>query len=817
MLGDVGLVAFSARQPRSPAAGLAAAAVLGIVIDRVSPVAFGVWVGLAIAATAFVWTARSARVGVLAVWCGWGAAFGAWHHWHWWERPTDCISRQLTDAGLAVDLSVRVVDPAWTATRVDGVETLAVVECQTLWSGRVATPVSGRARLVIDQAELTLPAGTQLRVVGRLVKPRVAMNPGDFDYADWLQSQGIEAILRIESPEAVTRLSAHPGWRDRLANLRHELRDAARAELQRSTSGSTPAVAEALLLGTRRQLPHDLRMAFVESGTLHVLAISGVNVGVIWLGLVRLARGLGWSYRASALFVLAGLAVYAWLTDANPPIIRAVTFATLLQTGELLGRRLGALQGLSLTLLLMLGWNPSDLFNPGAQLSFLSVSALSQVLAFWNRRAELQSEAEEVPLRPWWQRSVIDWWWQANLSTGAVWFVTLPLVLWQFHLASIVGFILNVLLGPYIWLLLWTGYLWLAVLAVAPGASPAVLWCFESLLQGLIWLTRQAAALDAGHLYIAGPPGWWVIGFYAVLGWWLMGGPQAGRRVLLALVAWANVGLLATLPGPLERPLTCDVLSVGHGLACVIRLPSGAILVYDAGSLGNPDAALEPVSRAVWSHGVRTVDACILSHADSDHCNAAIELPQRLSCRWLGVHESFVRSPTPTVTATLEAWRNSHAEGQFLAAGDRLQLDPDVTIEILHPPAGYRAPRDNANSLVVRIEYAGRVLLLTGDLEREGLSALLNQPRQPADFLVAPHHGSRLANPPEFAAWCAPAWVVASASERQVVPRLQESYRDAGAVLNTASCGRVRCVVHPDGQLDVTTYRPVESVTGTAH
>ena len=74
---------------------------------------------------------------------------------------------------------------------------------------------------------------------------------------------------------------------------------------------------------------------------------------------------------------------------------------------------------MSLTLLLMLAWNPADLFNPGAQLSFLSVAALSQVLALWNRRAEVL--AEDALVRPWWQRGLFDWWWQANLSTGAVW------------------------------------------------------------------------------------------------------------------------------------------------------------------------------------------------------------------------------------------------------------------------------------------------------------------------------------------------------------------------------------------------------------
>lgn len=796
---------------RAPAAALAGAAVIGIALDRSLDVPLLWWLVMVVSAVAAMWGASSRHVAI-SLFVAWTAVFGSWHHVRWFTRPADNVAHLVEEDSRPIALEGRIIEPSWSVIRGDKTETMTLLECQSLpQPGGAAQPLSGYVRVTIDGPITTLLAGTQVVINGRLIPPRTASNPGDFEYQDWLRSQGIDAVLRVGTAEGIQTVAFHPRWRDRMRNLRHELRQNTRNALARSTFSTTPAVAEALLLGTRTQLPGDLRLAFMESGTLHILAISGVNVGVIWIGLVRVARGLGFSYRWTALVVFAGLGGYVWLTDANPPIVRAATFAALVQFAELIGRRISPLQGLALTVTILLAANPADLFNPGAQLSFLSVAALAHVVP----------HLLDVPLRRivtpdmttgerWRQRvwgPLGSWIWQANLTTAAVWFVTLPLVLWRFHLCSPMGFVLNVLMGPYVWLMLWTGYLWLTVLAIAPGLSPAFLFLFELLLQGMVQATRWTAAFDSGHGYVAGPAGWWVFGFYACLLWGMCRGRQSMRTVVLAVLVWINAGLFFGLTSARPSGLTCDILGVGHGLAVIVETPSGKLLGYDAGSLGNPEQAANAVCQAVWQRKRRRLDALVISHADSDHCNAVSMLTDRLSCGTLLLHETFLRSQTPTAKAVVTEWGEHAGDGRLIASGDRIVVDPAVEIEVLHPAVGFHGERDNANSLVLLISYGGRRILLTGDLERDGLAALLASSRRPVDLLLSPHHGSRTANPPELGAWTNPTWLIASASDRDILDKVQANFPPETQRHSTARSGRVRCRISPDGQINVETYR----------
>ncbi len=796
---------------RAPAAVLAAAAASGIVIDRVGELPLVTWLLVLCGAVGARFLSRP-RYAVCAIFVAWAAAFGAWHHVRWFERPRDNVRYIVRETAHPVAITGLIVEPSWSVERHDKTETVLALDCE-----RLPKPdgpprrLSGRVRVIVDAPLSTLLAGTQVTVSGRLMPPRTALNPGDFDYQDWLRSQGIDAVLRVNSGEAIQVQSFAPRWRDRVANLRRELRQQAQIALARSTFSTTPAVAEALLLGTRTQLPSELRMAFIESGTLHVLAISGVNVGVIWIGLVRAARGFGLSHRWTAVVVFVGLGGYVWLTDANPPIVRAVTFAALIQWAEWIGRRVSPLQAMALTLTFLLMANPADLFNPGAQLSFLSVCALVQVVPWLIGGSIQHDRRDDLTAREWRQQFL--WqplrtaFWQANLTTAAVWFVTLPLVIWRYHLFSPVGFVLNVFLGPYVWFMLWMGYAWLTTLALAPALSPAVLFVFEILLQGLVLATQWTAAWDSGHRYYAGPDGWWVAGFYALLLWGLISGRSAVRKVIVGLLGWMNVGLFASLVATGPAGLTCDILGVGHGLAVVLETPSGKLVAYDAGAFGNSEVAANAVCQAVWQRRRRRLDGLVVSHADSDHCNAVPQLTERLSCGTLLVHESFLRSPTPTVRAVVTAWGERGGDGAIISTGDRLMLDANVEIEVLHPVPGFRGERDNANSLVLLITYAGRRILLTGDLERDGLAALLRTPRRPVDVLLSPHHGSRTANPPELAAWTNPTWVVASAAERDILERVRGNFAPETQRLSTAQTGRVRCRIAPDGNISVETYR----------
>jgi competence protein ComEC len=137
---------------------------------------------------------------------------------------------------------------------------------------------------------------------------------------------------------------------------------------------------------------------------------------------------------------------------------------------------------------------------------------------------------------------------------------------------------------------------------------------------------------------------------------------------------------------------------------------------------------------------------------------------------------------------------------------DRLKTDSQVKLRILQPPPrGFSAVDDNANSIVLSIEFGGRRVLLTGDLEKSGLQALLQQPASPHDIMLAPHHGNLKANSPDLARWAAPRWVVISGGAEAAVAKLQENYGDGVTLLSTAHRGAVTFEISPTGDIAVTT------------
>jgi competence protein ComEC len=218
-------------------------------------------------------------------------------------------------------------------------------------------------------------------------------------------------------------------------------------------------------------------------------------------------------------------------------------------------------------------------------------------------------------------------------------------------------------------------------------------------------------------------------------------------------------------------------------------------LLYDAGSLGSPEFATQTVASFLWSRGIMHIDAILLSHADVDHYNAVPGLLERFSVGTVYtsplMFDSFGATGPATAPEVLrQAIVAADVPFREVWSGDRLRVG-EVAIEIIHPPKVGVIGSDNANSMTLVVEYAGRRLLLPGDLERPGLEDVIAEQPIDCDILMAPHHGSRRSDPPGFAAWSVPEWVVISggaASDSDV----EHTYVASGAkVLNTGNLGAV--------------------------
>ncbi|HEX5104805.1 MAG TPA: ComEC/Rec2 family competence protein [Pirellulaceae bacterium] len=389
-----------------------------------------------------------------------------------------------------------------------------------------------------------------------------------------------------------------------------------------------------------------------------------------------------------------------------------------------------------------------------------------------------------------------------------------------YNLVSPIALILNLLMWIPISIALYAGFGVLILGSIVPPLGDGCAWICDgclALTESCISLGRD---LPGNHCWLPAPPWWWIGGFYAVIGVLAVFPALRPRwRWCLALGSTWLAGSLflsnPSIPHSLQdepRPLACNFVAVGHGIGIVLELPDGKTILYDAGKLGSPLGAARPVSAVLWSRGVTHLDALIISHADADHFNGVPELLDRFSVGAIYVSPVMFEGRQPAVAELREAIDRSQVPLLEIHAGQRLRTSPDVRIEVLHPPRRGVIGSDNANSIVLLVEYAGRRILLTGDLESPGLDDLLAEEPLDCDCILAPHHGSRRSDPAGFADWSTPELVIISGGRNvediPAIERVKNSFRLRGAeVFHTAEDGCVRVDIDAAGTVSATTFR----------
>lgn len=777
----------------APLVPVALAFAAGVAADRhAGPLGTAAWaavaLGLGLAGLALA-GARSWRgwVGAAALLGACGALAGAWHHARWSDLGPDDLARTAADAPR----------PAWVRGVVrevlgyrrgdesgrDGV-TRAVLDVTAVHAGGGWTAATGRALLTVPGRREGLRAGALVEATGALSAVAGPLNPGEFDYRAYLRAQGVRLRLAAEGLEGVAGAGAagveSRGWARRAVGALGAVRAWSRGRLAAAVEPGALPLAEALLLGQRDGIDPDLTDAFARTGTTHLLAVSGLQMQVLAVAFGGLLRLLGLGRRRTFGAVAAATAGYAVLVGLVPSVVRSAAMTVTYCAAGLYDREGRPANALAAAALATLGLNPAHLFDPGCQLSFLAVAVI--VWGYAPVAARVLPERPADPLAAvelyfaprWrrWSRRGAAWLARGVVLSGLVWAAAVPLVALRFHTVSPVGVLLNVPLVPATSLALLAAGVSLGCAAVwAPLGRPAA-WAAARLLDLTAALVRWGEARPWGHAFVPEPSWAWVLGFYLVLGLaaaaWV--GRWPGRQAAAALLAGtvALGGLLAAAPGVAARaapggPPAAEVLAVGHGLAVVVETGGGRAVLYDCGRMRDPSVGRRVVAPALWARGVWRLDAVVLSHADADHYDGLPDLLERVPVAAVLVPEGFASAANPGAAALLDRVRARGVAVRTVAAGDAWGAGA-ARFAVRHPPRGWNpAAPDNARSVVLEVSWRGRRLLLTGDLEGDGLAALTAAP--PAgrvDVLLAPHHGARAANPAALYDWARPAAVVVS-------------------------------------------------------
>jgi competence protein ComEC len=616
--------------------------------------------------------------------------------------------------------------------------------------------------------------------------------------------------------------------------------------------GNPASVIPALLFGDRFYLTYERMDQLSLAAVSHSLALSGMHLGVmagsgwcfawlagwLWPGLyLRLPRP-----KLAVLFAAPLVAGYVWLGGGSPSLLRAaLMFACW---GVLLWRNRPRvlLDGVFIAVMLISLWDPLALFDLRLQLSALAVLSLALFLpvllpvalycAEWlcgKRRgaADASANAEENAAAGFSLSRVAS-----QVCMGAAGLLAanlsiqlgmLPVVLWNFNATSS-WFLLNLLWLPVLGF--WVLPLCLAGLAFSAfWASAAALW-FQAALLPVSWLFGGLDWLQqAGWLipHVAMRPHW-----LSMAGYWMLlvccafrfggvaarhaqmlrGGMAAGALLLLL----APVGRMVT---GMEDVVTLTLLDVGQGQSVLITLPHEQRILVDGGGFGLAgfDTGKSIVSPALTWRMPPSLALVANTHPDTDHLQGLF-----YPLRYFDVDRFVVNGDKPSrsnAARLREVEKGAGVKPEVVAAGDVLFEHEGLRLEVLHPPRDRGRASSNNAALVLRLVRNGHGLaLLMGDLEKEGINALLSTGRDlSAEVLVLPHHGAKsslvprlydavrpqiaLAGTGYLNHWKFPSQAVRDELEKQGIP-----------LYHTAEHGQVRIVWRGDGAPQVSTFLP---------
>ncbi|MFA8341553.1 MAG: DNA internalization-related competence protein ComEC/Rec2 [Rhodothermaceae bacterium] len=622
-----------------------------------------------------------------------------------------------------------------------------------LISDKIKVIVKDKNFSKLDSLYRKISIGDKLNAICNLRKARDKRNPGEFDFYEYLRENGITILGYVKSSKQV-KITKNPNF---ISNIVFDVRKNIDAKLKDLNNRKTYSLLRGLILADRSLIDYNDKKNFVNSGVIHVLAVSGLHVG--YIALIFMALFSRFHILLRNILIICGLLSFMIITGVPASVFRATLMGIILILSNLSGRGNFVFNTLALSGFLILLIKPADIFDPGFQLSFSAVLSIITFAPFFTEKIKKLKLPKFL--------SAVLTLFSVSLAAQIG---TLPFTLFYFGKLSLIALLANLIVIPLIGIIIGIAVTGLTLSYIS--SEIAIFYSVtNNLLTGFLFqLTKFSGGLKYSFITITNFSIWDSLLFYFVIGVISFVVNRFRHKkaifaaVVFAILIYLNLDEIDNENLFPENIFTVCAIDVGQGDAFLLKFPNGKTAIIDAGNatpyFDNGTRVILPLLNHL---GIEKIDYAFITHLDSDHYKGILSL----------VKENKVELVyKPPLDSTLkkdlrfEKFLNDNSVKFKYYKKEILDIGNCRLYFLADTKSPFYADFDvNNKSGIIKLIHGNNTFLFVGDAEHEMESWLAAGYKNflKSDYLKVSHHGSKTGTIPEFIRFVKPEIAVISA------------------------------------------------------
>ena len=582
--------------------------------------------------------------------------------------------------------------------------------------------------IVYDSHFMNIPIGKTITIQGTLGFFEHARNPGNFDQKNYYARQKIHGVIWLD------KLVGMSGERYTFAETLYEIKVRWRESLVQTLGEKNGGILSAMLLGDKEYLEKDMRELYQNNGISHVLAISGLHISFIGLGIYKIFRKIGIGFAGAGILSMSILGCYMVMIGFSVSSFRACMMLLIKILADITGRIYDMLTATMFAATITILYQPLYLYDAGFYMSYGAILGILIILPAMKETLRIRNQ------------------FLVGMQTSLAINISLfPVTLWFYYTFPTYSMLTNAIVLPFMGIIMGLGMFGSFLLVFAPSIGHIVLSVCGWVLRFYEYVCRKGSALPFSRIVFGRPMWWMLVIYYLVLILILL--VLKFKKLVKRRQIWLALVFVVVLFGCLpENDLQITMLDVGQGDGIFMCGPDGTTYMIDGGSSDVSNVGQYRIEPYLLSQGFGTLDYVFISHGDGDHYSGIEEM---LGRQQNGIRIKNIVMPAnyrenEDLTLLVEKALREGTRVYVINRGDMIE-HANVKISCIQPANGDKKLMDNEGSMVLEVLYHNFSMLFTGDVEGDGEDILIGRLRdRKYDILKIAHHGSKNSTSEEF-------------------------------------------------------------------